>query len=319
MNLRSILLLAILPAVVPSLGASAQVTLPKVLSSHMVIQRNLPVHVWGMADPGEEVSASFRGETRSTKAGPLGRWSVYLSPSEAGGPFALTVTGTPAAGAGDTAGQGNSGRGKHDARSMTFLVGDIWVASGQSNMEFTMKQAATADQDLPHADNARIRLLVIKRKAIGIPQDDADTDGWVRPSSPDSAKDFSAVAWYFARDIEHRENVPVGVIDTTWGGTPAEAWTRMAALGADAALAPFICCVGRDDGRAIGRRPEIEDAAARSRPGESGRQACSSGILGSDDRQLGTGHVVQRHDCAAHAASDSRRDLVPGREQCRSR
>jgi sialate O-acetylesterase len=87
MNLRSILLLAL----VPSVSLSAQVTLPKVFSSHMVIERNLPVHVWGMAAPGEEVSASFRGETRTTKAGPLGRWSLHLAPGEAGGPFALTV------------------------------------------------------------------------------------------------------------------------------------------------------------------------------------------------------------------------------------
>ena len=89
MKLRSIVLLALLPA----LSLSAQVTLPKVISNHMVIQRNLPVHVWGMAAPGEEVTTSFRGETRATKAGPLGRWSVYLSPGEAGGPFALKVAG----------------------------------------------------------------------------------------------------------------------------------------------------------------------------------------------------------------------------------
>jgi len=237
MNLRSILLLVL----VPTVTASAQVTLPKVLSSHMVIQRNLPVHVWGMAAPGEEVSASFRGETRSTKAGPLGRWSVYLSPGEAGGPFALTVTGTPAAGG--AAGQGNA----VPANTITLddiLVGDIWVASGQSNMEFAMNQAATAAQDLPHADNPHIRLLMIKRKAVDTPQDDADTEGWTS-STPDTARDFSAVAWYFARDIENREHVPVGVIDSTWGGTPAEAWTSMAALGADAALAPSFVAWGK--------------------------------------------------------------------------
>jgi sialate O-acetylesterase len=91
MNLRSLLLLAL----VPCAALPAQVTLPKILSSHMVIQRNLPVHVWGMAAPGEEVAVTFRGQTRSAQAGQLGHWSVYLSPGAAGGPFQMTITGTP--------------------------------------------------------------------------------------------------------------------------------------------------------------------------------------------------------------------------------
>ena len=119
------------------------------------------------------------------------------------------------------------------------LVGDVWVASGQSNMEFAMRQAETADADLPHADNPRIRLLIVNKKASQYPLDDIDTDGWAA-SSPESAKNFSAVGWYFGRDIEQREQVPVGVIDSTWGGTVADTWTREAALGANAALAPVF-------------------------------------------------------------------------------
>jgi sialate O-acetylesterase len=233
MNLRSLLLLALVPCVT----VSAQVTLPKILTSHMVVQRNLPVHVWGLAAPGEEVSVAFRGQTRSAKAGQLGRWSVYLSPGAAGGPFQMTVRNTPAAAGGAAA----------PAQTITLddvLVGDVWVASGQSNMEFQMRQAATAEQDLPHAANPRIRLLTVKERAVEYPQDDADTEGWVA-STPQSARSFSAVAWYFAREIEQREHVPVGVIDSTWGGTPVEAWTRMAALGEDAALAPLFTSWGR--------------------------------------------------------------------------
>jgi hypothetical protein len=198
MNLRSLLLLAL----VPCANLSAEVTLPKILSSHMVIERDLPVHVWGMATPGEAVAVSFRGQTRSTKAGQLGRWSVYLSPGAAGGPFQMTVTGTSEATGGEAA----------PAQTITLddvLVGDVWVASGQSNMEFLMKQAETASQDLPNAANSKIRLLMVKKKAIEYPQDDADTEGWMS-STPETAKDFSAVAWYFAREIEKREHVPVG-------------------------------------------------------------------------------------------------------------
>ena len=226
MKLRNLLLLALLPCAT----LCAQVTLPKILTSHMVVERDLPVHVWGKSAPGEEVTVSFRGETRTAKASELGRWSVYLTPGAAGGPFEMKVEG--AAGA---------------AQAITLddvLVGDVWVASGQSNMEFRMHQAATAAQDLPNAANPRIRLLMVKQNAAEYPEDDASTDGWTA-SSPETAKDFSAVAWYFARAIEQREKVPVGVIDSTWGGTMVESWTRLTALGEDASLMPVFLSRGR--------------------------------------------------------------------------
>jgi len=217
---------------------AAQIALPSILSSHMVVERDLPVHVWGKAAPGETVSVTFRDETRSTKAGEHGRWSVYLSPGGAGGPFQMTVSETRAVADASSA----------PPQTITLddvLVGDVWVASGQSNMEFTMRQAATADQDLPHAGNDRIRLLIVKKKAIDYPLDDLELDAGWAASTPETAREFSAVAWYFARDIEQREHVPVGVIDSTWGGTVAEAWTRMAALGADASIAPLFTAWGK--------------------------------------------------------------------------
>jgi sialate O-acetylesterase len=232
-NLRALLLAVLLPGA----AASAQVTLPRILSSHMVVQRDLPVHVWGMAAPGEDVTVHFRGETRSTKAGPLGPWSLYLKPGAAGGPFQMIVEGEPAPG-------GEATAPPQKIELDDVLVGDVWVASGQSNMEFAMHSAATAEADLPHAANDHIRLLIVKKRAVDFAQDDVDTDGWAA-STPDTATDFSAVAWYFGREIEQREHVPVGVIDSTWGGTPAEAWTRMAALGADAALAPSFVSWGK--------------------------------------------------------------------------
>jgi sialate O-acetylesterase len=234
-KLRFLLLFALVPVA----NLPAQITLPRILASHMVVQRDLPVHVWGTATPGEAVNIEFRGESRSTKANPLGRWSLYLKPGSAGGPFQMKIQGTPSAPVADAA--------PSVAQTITLddvLVGDVWVASGQSNMEFAMSGASTATQDLPHAANDHIRLLIVKTRAIEYPQDDVDTDGW-KASSPETAKDFSAVAWYFARDIERREHVPVGVIDSTWGGTVAEAWTRMTALGQDAALAPLFVSWGK--------------------------------------------------------------------------
>ncbi len=214
--------------------AGAQVTLPKVLSSHMVVQRNFPVHVWGTALPGEGVSVTFRGETRAVTADRLGYWSTYLAPGTAGGPFEMTVQGKPAAGAPP----------EQPVVLTDVLVGDVWLASGQSNMEFPMSRAATAAQDLPHADIPHIRLLMVKKKSSPYAEEDIDSDGWT-VSSPETARDFSAAAWYFARDLEQREHVPVGVIDATWGGTIAESWVRLGAIGEDASLMPLFISRGK--------------------------------------------------------------------------
>ncbi|MGA2217177.1 MAG: sialate O-acetylesterase [Terracidiphilus sp.] len=232
MKLRLLLLIVLIPGV----AAMGEVRLPKILASHMVVQRDLPVHVWGWADRGEMVSVSFRGETRSTTAGELGRWSVHLKPGIAGGPFEMKVTGT----------ESGSDAAAQTITLIDVLVGDVWLASGQSNMEFSMGGAfggaTTAAEDLPKAGIPNIRMLIVKKQAIEYSKDDIDTDVWAgwTASTPLTARDFSAVAWYFAREIEQREHVPVGVIDSTWGGTLAEAWTRMEALGEDAALAPVF-------------------------------------------------------------------------------
>jgi len=250
LNFRLLVLLALMPgAAIP-----AQVVLPTILTSHMVIQRNLPVHVWGMATPGQGVTVTFRGETRTTQAGVLGRWSLYLKPGVAGGPFQLSVKGEPVAA---------SAAPEQPITLDDILVGDIWVASGQSNMEFEMRKASTAAEDLPHAANSQIRLLMIKKRSSDAAQDNADTDGWT-VSTPDTAKDFSAVGWYFAREIAQREHVPVGVIDATWGGTIAESWVRLTALGEDASLAPLFVARGKmTDQDADARLAEKEEQRLR--------------------------------------------------------
>jgi sialate O-acetylesterase len=206
----------------------AQITLPKILSSHMVVQRDLPVHVWGFAAPGEDVTVTFRDSSRTAHADPRGQWSVYLAPGSAGGPFEMKVTGA----------------NEQPVILSDVLVGDVWLASGQSNMEFPLSRAATAAQDLPHTDNPHIRLLMVKKRASDYAELDLDSDGWT-PSTPDTAKDFSAVAWYFARDLAQRERVPIGVIDSTWGGTVAESWVRLTALGEDASLNPLFFSRGK--------------------------------------------------------------------------
>ncbi len=233
-----------------SVAVSAQITLPKVLSSHMVIQRDLPVHVWGNAAPGQPVTVSFRDEVRGTETGPTGHWSIYMKPGAAGGPFQLTVKAV-ASGTANTA---------PDQPPILddIMVGDVWVASGQSNMEFPLSRANTAAQDLPAAANPHLRLLMIRKRSSDYAMPDADTDGWT-PSTPDTAKDFSAVAWYFARDIASREHVTIGLIDATWGGTVGESWVRLTALGEDASLAPIFVARGKMTEKAADAVAEEKD------------------------------------------------------------
>ena len=198
-----------------------------------------------------------------------------------------------------------------------ILVGDIWLASGQSNMEFPLSRAATAAEDIPHAGNDRIRLLMVNKKAADYALEDVDTDGW-KPSTPDSAKDFSAVAWYFAREIEQREHVPVGVIDSTWGGTVAESWVRLTALGEDAALNPLFASRGKMLDHGADAAAEIRDEQRQQAEAKAQGKPIPQFPMASAAGELGSRQPVERHDCAAHADGDPRRDLVPGREQQRA-
>ncbi len=201
------------------LTARADVTLPTVLADHMVIQRGAPVHIWGKAAEGEAVSVAFRGDTRTTTADAIGQWSVYLPPAEAGGPFDLTV------------------KGANTIRVKDVAVGDVWVASGQSNMEFPVKAVANSIAEVAGADHPRIRLFHVKNKVGLYPLDDVVAEPWTS-CTPESVAEFSAVAYFFGLHLQEKLGVPIGLIETSWGGTPAEAWTSQRALSADASLMP---------------------------------------------------------------------------------
>ncbi|MBZ5594135.1 MAG: sialate O-acetylesterase [Acidobacteriia bacterium] len=208
-------------AIFAVLGARADVTLPAVLADHMMIQRGFPVHVWGKAAEGESVSVTFRGNTRSTTADSIGLWSVYLPPGEAGGPFELNI------------------KGNNRITLKDVLVGDVWVASGQSNMEFQVKEGINAQAEIAGADHPRIRLFHVKNKAGHYPFADIAAEPWTS-CTPESVSGFSAVAYFFGRHLHEKLGVPIGLIETSWGGTPAEAWTSLRALSADASLMPVF-------------------------------------------------------------------------------
>ena len=201
--------------------ACGEVTLPSMFADHMVIQRNAPVHIWGNAAPGEVVTVRFRNETRSTTADELGRWQVSLPPGGAGGPFDLQI------------------EAANSIRISDVLVGDVWVASGQSNIEFGLRDASNATEELRDAHHPDIRLFKVEKNSSDYALEDVHATTWAACTA-ESAADFSAVAYFFALEIQQDQKVPIGIIESDWGGTPAEAWTSMRALSADTSLMPVF-------------------------------------------------------------------------------
>jgi sialate O-acetylesterase len=208
--------------------AHADITLPKVLASYMVVQRQAPVHIWGWAAVGEKVTVSFRGEVKETIADNVGAWQVYLSPGKAGGPFELVV------------------RGLNSIILNDILVGDLWIASGQSNMEMPMVgfppgvRLKDAEKEIAAANYPQIRIMRLALTSSTYPLEDANLASSWQICSPESIRNFSAVAYFFARDLQSEEKVPIGIVDSTWGGTPAASWVSLPALTSRADLLPFL-------------------------------------------------------------------------------
>ncbi len=204
--------------------------MPGVLSSHMVLQRDRPIHLWGWADPGERVSVELAGTKGETTGDRLGKWSVYLPPQAAGGPYQVVVTAANRIVLDDV------------------LVGDVWFASGQSNMEMPLKgfpggPLQDSAEEIAHADHPNIRLLLVPLKASDFPLQDFAAS-WTQ-CTPETAANFSAAAYFFGRDLEQREHVPIGLIDSSWGGTVAEAWVSLEGIAADASLMPVFATRAR--------------------------------------------------------------------------
>ena len=246
-----------------ALTANAEVTLPKVFSSHMVLQRDMPIHIWGDAAPGEQVTVDLHGTTNTATTDNLGRWSLRLPAQSAGGPFALTIHGT------------------NTVQLDDILIGDLWIASGQSNMEMPLAGfpgsavVKDADKEIAAANYPQIRLLLVEKDVSDYPLEDVKAaTGWSL-CTPETAKNFSAVAFFFALALQQKEHVPIGLVDTTWGGTPAEAWTSLDALGADASLMPvFSARAEKMDRETTEQRADIADkqAKAEGKPGIHGRE-----------------------------------------------
>jgi sialate O-acetylesterase len=210
------LLCAALVALFACHEAAADVRLPAVIGDAMVLQRNSKIRVWGWADPGEPVAIAFLGNTVKTKAERSGYWSVSLGPFPAGGPYDMSIV------------------ARNSLKLSDILIGDVWLASGQSNMELPLGgffglHVDNAEREVAAASYPQIRLLAVQQKTAPRPDSDTTTVGW-RAVTPETVGRFSAVAYFFGRELHQKYHVPIGLIEAAWGGTVAEAWMSESAL-----------------------------------------------------------------------------------------
>lgn len=205
-----------------SLAAQATVRLPALVGDHMVLQRNAKVPVWGWAAPGEQVTIVFQNKTYTALPGPDNKWQVLLPTAAAGGPYVMTI------------------KGQNELTIQDILIGDVWLASGQSNMEMPLRDKnapspgayplpLNAEQELAAANYPSIRQFTVKKVVAYQPQTENTGYDW-KVCAPATAGGFSAVGYFFARDLYKRYQVPIGLISCPWGGTPAEVWVSAAAL-----------------------------------------------------------------------------------------
>ena len=200
--------------------AFAEVRLPAILGGHMVLQRDQSDRIWGWADPGEEVTVTLEKQSKSTRTGDDGKWLVELDPMPAGGPHTLTV------------------KGKNTVVFEDVLIGEVWLCSGQSNMEWPVSSANDPDLEIRTASFPRIRLITVPKMGTQEPQ--SDFKGAWQICSSETVRDFSAVGYFFGRLLHQTLDVPIGLIDNAWGGSACEAWVRRDLLAADERYAQLL-------------------------------------------------------------------------------
>jgi sialate O-acetylesterase len=209
-----IFVLSVLFILLSVVDTSADIKTPRIFGSNMVLQQGVEIPLWGWADNGEQITISFNNTTVRTKTGKDGKWSVKLPAQEYGGPLTLTI------------------KGKNTIVFDNILIGEVWVCSGQSNMEWKVSQSNNADIEIASSNFPKIRLFTVPKAVAQYPQSDIASGEW-EECSPETVGDFSAVGYFFGRDIFQELNVPIGLIHTSWGGTVAETWSSAETISKD--------------------------------------------------------------------------------------
>ncbi|MDB4883364.1 MAG: protein of unknown function acetylesterase [Gemmatimonadetes bacterium] len=223
MRLRAALSSALLiclsaaPAWSQRAAAASPLRLARIFGDEMVLQRQVTIPVWGWSTPGADVAVTLDRRARHATADRSGAWSLTFPALPAGGPHTLLVR-----------------SGRDSIRFGDILVGDVWVASGQSNMEFPLSSAKNAAVEIASANDSRIRHFKVPTTYATSPEPDLAGGTWAS-ADPQHAGSFSAVAYFFARDLRKSVDVPIGIINTSWGGSRIEPWMSRAALGLDEA------------------------------------------------------------------------------------
>jgi len=201
-------------------GVRANVKLPAIISDNMVLQADKDIKIWGWADPKEDITVTIDKQKVNTKADDNGKWLIKLNPIKLGGPYEMAVT------------------GKNTVIVKNILVGEVWFASGQSNMELYVSSSMNPEQEIKNANYPNIRLFNVSANHSVQPLEDV-SGKWVE-CSPATVTGFSAVAYFFGRNIHSKLNVPVGLINSSYGATSAEAWTSFDALTSNISLKPMV-------------------------------------------------------------------------------
>ena len=183
----------------------AQITVASIFSDNMVLQQNTKIPVWGLAKPSEAVTIKFHNQTKKTITDKNGKWSIYLDNEKAGGPFILSIN------------------GKTKIEIKNILVGEVWLCSGQSNMEFKVGQSNNAKDEIAKANFPTIRHIKIPKEINSFEKTDFEKSNW-EVCSPETVANFTAVGYFFAKELNQKNNVPIGLINATWGGTNIETW-----------------------------------------------------------------------------------------------
>ncbi len=179
----------------------------RIFGNHMVMQRNVPISIFGNAEPGGSLDVKFDGETLRVKAGSDGQWQALFPAREAGGPYSLTLRGA-----------------ERTVHYSDILVGDVWFCSGQSNMAQIVGHSKNADREIASANHPNIRILQVITDRTSFPLTDLIRVRPWQPVRPDTIRLFSATGYYFGRELQAKLNVPIGLIQSAWGGTPIEMW-----------------------------------------------------------------------------------------------
>lgn len=208
------------------LSIQAQVSLPAFFTNNMVLQRNVAIPVWGHAAAYEKLELTFHNQVKFVRADKDGKWMTQLNAEPAGGPYQLSV------------------KGKNSIVLSNILVGEVWLCSGQSNMEWSVGQSDNAAREIQAARNPFIRQIKIQHQVSSLPAADVKTDGW-KICDPATVADFTGVGYFFAKHIYDSIGVPVGLINDCWGGTNIETWISREGFESSSAFKNMIAAMPR--------------------------------------------------------------------------